>query len=53
MYFMSINATFAVAAHTRKVSRRPCTSYMGSGGNNEFSNPRIDTGGGVKWDNDE
>ena len=25
MYFMSVNATFAVAARTRKVSRRPCT----------------------------
>ena len=25
MYFMSVNATFAVAACTRKVSRRPCT----------------------------
>ena len=25
MYFMSFNATFAVAAHTRKVSQRPCT----------------------------
>ena len=24
-YFMSVNATFAVAARTRKVSRRPCT----------------------------
>ena len=25
MYFMSVKATFAVAARTRKVSRRPCT----------------------------
>ena len=25
VYFMSVNATFAVAARTRKVSRRPCT----------------------------
>ena len=25
VYFMSINATFAVAARNRKVSRRPCT----------------------------
>ena len=25
MYFMSVNAAFAVAARTRKVSRRPCT----------------------------
>ena len=25
VYFMSVNATFAVAAPTRKVSRRPCT----------------------------
>ena len=25
MYFMSVTATFAVAARTRKVSRRPCT----------------------------
>ena len=25
MYFMSVNATFAVAARTRKVSRRSCT----------------------------
>ena len=28
MYFMSINATFAVAARTRKVSRWPCTCPM-------------------------
>ena len=25
VYFMSVDATFAVAARTRKVSRRPCT----------------------------
>ena len=25
MYFMSVNETFAVAARTRMVSRRPCT----------------------------
>ena len=25
VYFMSVNATFAVAAHTRKVSRKPST----------------------------
>ena len=25
VYFMSVNVTFAVAVHTRKVSRRPCT----------------------------